>query len=506
MKKVVFLKNAAVLTATSLLLRFLGVIMKVWLAAQIGSEGIGLYQLIFSFFVLAATFATSGICTAVTRLVAEESCIGTQNGISKIMSRSFLLTVICAVVSFAAVFFGAAPIAKYIIHDMRAVPSLKIISFALVFMGISSCIKGYFLARRKSLPPSTSQIFEHTVRIAAMMFLVKHFMPYGTQWACYGVFLADVISEIVACVYLYFFYRHDKFYLRNLAGRATPDYPICKKILHISLPITSGRYINSILRTAENTLVPAQLMLYGMSSSEALSSFGMIKGMVLPLLFFPSSLLGAFSALLIPEISEARTRGYKKSISRMTASILRITSLVGFLFGAIFFVGGREIGVLVYKNAEVGELIRRLAPIVPLMYLDSIADGMLKGMDQQAATFRYSVADSAMRIILVMLLLKNGGMDSFLLIMYISNLLTCLLNCSRLIVCTSVKPRIVRGIILPVLTAAAVGLTSQRLLSMFNMPNLLFVSVLTVICTALYFSILLLCGCMRISDLTLRNQ
>ena len=60
MKKVIFIKNAMILTATSLFLRFLGVIIKVWLAAAIGSEGIGLYQLIFSFYVLAATFATSG--------------------------------------------------------------------------------------------------------------------------------------------------------------------------------------------------------------------------------------------------------------------------------------------------------------------------------------------------------------------------------------------------------------------------------------------------------------
>ena len=46
---------------------------RVYMSGKIGAEGMGLYQLIFSIYVLASTFATSGISTAVTRLVAEEA-------------------------------------------------------------------------------------------------------------------------------------------------------------------------------------------------------------------------------------------------------------------------------------------------------------------------------------------------------------------------------------------------------------------------------------------------
>ena len=72
MKKTIFIKNAIILTVTGLLLRFIGVIFKVWLASIIGSEGIGLYQVVFSVYVFASTFATGGISTAVTRLCADE--------------------------------------------------------------------------------------------------------------------------------------------------------------------------------------------------------------------------------------------------------------------------------------------------------------------------------------------------------------------------------------------------------------------------------------------------
>ena len=84
MKKTVFIKNAAILTISSLILRFAGILFRVWLAAKIGAEGIGLYQLVFSVYMLAATFATSGICTAVTRLVSEELATGNKKGIKSV--------------------------------------------------------------------------------------------------------------------------------------------------------------------------------------------------------------------------------------------------------------------------------------------------------------------------------------------------------------------------------------------------------------------------------------
>ncbi|MBQ0084502.1 MAG: oligosaccharide flippase family protein [Clostridiales bacterium] len=474
MKKVVFLKNALILTATSLFLRLAGVVMKVWLANKIGGEGLGLYQLVFSFYLLAATFATSGISTAVTRLVADELCLGTQNGIKKIMAAAFGVTVLIAALSNASVFLFAETIAKVVIHDVRAAASLKILSFSLLFMGVSSCIKGYFIARRKTLPPSSAQIIEQAARIVSVMLLVGKFAPRGIEYACYAVFLSDFIAETVSCFYLFLLYRKDGFYISRLCGRERPDYSIGKQIWHIAAPISVGRYVNSGLRTVENTLVPAKLMLSGMENAAALEAFGRIKGMVLPLLFFPSSLLGAFATLLIPEVSEARARGRTAALSKMTERILTLTLTVGIVFGFIFFTAGDQIGELIYKDPEVGRLIVRLAPIVPLMYLDSIADGILKGIDKQKATFRASVSDSAIRILLITLVLPKYGLDGFILIMYASNLYTCALNVITLLRATNTKIPFLSKIALPCLCAAAVTLSLNRVLRYFSLPNILF--------------------------------
>lgn len=505
MKKLLFIKNALILTATSLLLRLFGVVFRIWLSAQIGSEGIGLYQIIFSFYMLAATFATSGIYTAVTRLVADEMCIGTSFSVKRIMRRSFLLISIMAAVSLIAVFFGAELIATHIISDARATLAIKTLSFSLWFMGISSCVKGYFLARRKSMPPSFSQIIEQVVRILSVMFHVKHFAALGIEYACAAVLAGDVIAEFCSCLYLYFCFRRDAGRLTCPGERKAPPFSVVKRLIDISLPITGGKYINSLLRIAESSLVPIRLMLAGLTRSDALSFFGKVKGMALPILFFPSSLLNALSTLLIPEISEATTKGYRGTVRRSVEKIISVTALFGFIFGAIFFFCGEELGILIYKDSSVGSLIKVLAPLVPLMYLDSISDGILKGLDQQKATFFNSVSDSAARIVLIFLLLPVYRETAFIAIMYLSNSYTCIVNLCRLLKVSDVKLGFWRRILLPCLLAAAISFCFSSVFSLFYIPTLLKVLFVSVLACGFYFLSLCFLGVIKKEEMRLLN-
>ena len=56
MKKLTLLKNAVILTVTSFILRTFGMVVRLYVSNKIGAEGMGLYQLIISIYVLASTF------------------------------------------------------------------------------------------------------------------------------------------------------------------------------------------------------------------------------------------------------------------------------------------------------------------------------------------------------------------------------------------------------------------------------------------------------------------
>lgn len=501
MKRTLFIKNALILTASSLILRFVGIIFKVWLAALIGSEGIGLYQLIFSVYVLAATFATSGICTAVTRLVAEELALGSKKGTLKILRRAIEITILIAAVSVAIVYFGAEFIADRFIGDMRAVPALKILPLSLPFMGITSCLRGYFIARRKVTPNAVSQLFEQAVRILLVVILVKKFCDKGLAACSAAVLFGDTAAEIFSFMLLGLIWLGDRKKLNVLNGRIRPPFGIVRRILHISVPITSGRYLNTALRTAENILVPKNIAKYPHSGELALSQFGMIKGMALPILFFPSTLLNSISTLLIPEMSEAAAKGRTGLVKAATRNILKLTAVMSFIFAAIFFVGGREIGLLIYKSEEVGSLLRALSPIVPLMYLDSVSDGILKGLDQQAFSFRTAITDSVLRIILILLTLPRFGLRGFIWIMYFSNLLTCALNVGRLIMVSKARLKVLNEVILPLSAAFCITLLADTILRLITvMNNFVYLLLICLISLPLYLIFIFLIGTVTADD------
>ena len=501
MKKTVFIKNAAILTVSSLLLRFIGIIFRVWLAAKIGSEGIGLYQLVFSVYMFVATFATSGICTAVTRLVSEELVTGSKHGIRCILIKCIQISCIIAVITIFLLYFGADFISAKLLRDSRTSLSLKILGFSLPFMGICSCFKGYFIARRKAAPSSGAQMLEQVIRIVIIIPLITQFDNAGLKYACACVLIGDTIAEAASCLYIFIRYHIDFKKLPAFSTASHKTGSLLAKISHIALPITSGKYLNSLLRTIENVLVPICLT-NSVLGGNGISLFGMIKGMALPVLFFPSTLLGALSTLLLPEISEAKACGRAAILQSIVSQIIKITSIISIIFSAVFLVCGQQIGELIYKNQDVGFLLCALSPIIPFMYLDAISDGILKGLDQQKFTFFTSVGDSSARIILILLLLKEFGIYGFIGIMYFSNFATGFLNTKRLLKICKIKPNLMQNAFLPVCSGFSICLFVKFILSSFNISNFIYVILICIVCVPLYLYLMYLLNVITVDDIS----
>lgn len=485
-----FLKNAFLLTVTSLFLRAVGVFFRVWLSRVIGAEGMGLYQLVISVYVLASAFAAGGLTTAVTRQVADRLCIGDAKGAKRAVTVSVILTLFIATFTTLIIWLFAEEIALFALKDIRAKAALKTLCLGLPFMGVASCFKGYFLARRRAEGPSVALVLEQIVRIGLIFIFLGNNKGFSISYACAVVLFCDGVSEGASCLYLFINFLIDK---KRLKGGAKPIKftSLLKENLHISVPITAGKYLSTFLRTLENLLVPQNLAKYTASYKQSLEQFGMIKGMALPILFFPASLLGSITTLLIPEVSQAKLVGNKKTVKKAVIKSFKITLYSSFLLGGIFFFNAKELGVLIYKSAEVGYLIKALAPLVPIMYLDSMADGILKGLDHQKATLMHSFIDSVLRIIAIVIFVRFFGMLAFLAIMYFSNALTCFLNLKKLLKETEVVLDIKTVILLPLLFAVISLVFSWFLLSLVSgLSSVLYLVVFTCISSLIYFWLL----------------
>lgn len=488
MKHKRFLKNAAILTATSIILRTAGIFFRIWMSGAIGTEGMGLYQLIISVYVFASTFASGGISTAVTRMVAE---LPEGSGAAKkILSRAVSLTMFIALLSGGTIYLLSPVIGKILLCDMRAVSAIRTLCFGLPFMGISAVLRGYFLAHRNTSLSGISQIIEQVVRMALIIPLVGRVAGRGLQYSTAAILFGDVVAEGAGCLFLVAVYKGGGFRPSDIRGA---PLPVTRKMLHIALPITAGKYIHSALRTAENLLVPTRIAAFCHDREAAVSQFGMLKGMAIPLLFFPASFLNAFSTLMIPEISESLSRGRMHRVKTATEKSIGVTVTVATLLSGIFFLCGKDLSLLLYGDPATGYLITALSPLVPFMYLESVCDGILKGLDQQGHSFLYGLIDSVSRIALIWIFLDDFGMTGFLGIMVYSNLLTSLLNLRRLLKVTETPVKYKSWIVHPLLFILVGGVLGYLAMSTASVP-LLRLALGGGVTAAVYLSLMFITG------------
>ena len=430
-----YLKNAALMTGADVLLRLAGMGLRIWLANALGGEGMGLYQLVLAVYSLFVTLATAGVSVAATRLMAEELAR------SPAEARGMLHCLLLAgaglgVLALAAQFWLAGLAAKWWLGDVRAAGALRVSSLGLPWMAVSSVLRGFFIARRQVEPNVLSQLAEQTVRIGIVYFALERADALGWDVGgrCTAVLGATAVSEAVSTGLMALFYRKEARRCFGARPACRPQEPR-KRLWDILWPVEGGRCLASALHTAENMLVPACLAVYLQFSggrAEAVAQYGNLKGMALPLLTFPFGLLGSLSVLLMPEITRAHTKGDTAAMRRLIFTMLRMTGAFSLAAGAGFVLLGAPLAGFIYRDAKVGRYVQLLGFVAPFMYLESMVDGVLKGLGEQLATFRYSLFDSVFRIAAIWLVVPQYGMMGFLGVMAVSYLMTCGLNMRRM--------------------------------------------------------------------------
>jgi stage V sporulation protein B len=183
----------------------------------------------------------------------------------------------------------------------------------------------------------------------------------------------------------------------------------------------------------------------------------MLRGMVMPMLVFPLNLLSSFVITLTPEISRMNAAGNSRRLVRTVEAILRYTCAMGILIVAVFMTFPGEIGLAVYKNAEVGDMLRMLSFLCPFMCVEMVSVGILNGLGEQVSSMKYALLDSVTRIALIYFLIPVRGVTGFMIMVAVSNVLTSVLNFRRMTKLVPVRLRLLSWVGGPAIAAAAVG-------------------------------------------------
>lgn len=445
-RKQTIIRGTIILTVTGFLSRFMGFFYRIFLSRTFGEEGVGLYQLIFPVYALCYSLTTAGIETAISRTVARKVSLGKEREAREFLLTglfvSFLLSGICTV----AMQKNAAFIAVKILGDERCVPLLTILSYTVPCSAIHSCICGYCYGRKQTTVPAAAQLVEQTFRISGVYILYRVLMKgQGTAPITIAV-CGLVIGEFSSALYTISVLPGCLGRRKNagLLHRRTPAAPVPKQffpsvtarvlyrnlreLLPLSLPLTANRVLINLLQSIEAISIPGRLQRFGLNTSEALSLYGVLNGMALPCILFPSAVTSSISIMLMPTVAEIQAADDHREMLDIIKKVTGACFTLGLFCCLAFLLFGSWIGITLFDSRTAGKFILTLAWICPFLYTNSALSSIINGLGKTGSTLLVNTFSLLIRIGGVFYAIPLFGIQGYLWGLLISQLAATLLS------------------------------------------------------------------------------
>lgn len=414
-RKQTILKGTFILTATGLITRVMGFFYRIFLSHTFGESGVGMYQLIFPVYALGFSLTSAGIELALSRCVSKYITLNNKRRAREMLYTSIFLTLFLSISFLLLLQHYSAPIAFHYLHNPETEELLLLLSYAFPFAAIHSCIVGYYLGFKNTRIPAISQLFEQSFRILSVFLFYRLSTIYLFRFKIVFAVLGLIIGEIAACL----------FCLKAVTGKflkfhpptfAPADFISCsKELLILSFPVTGSRVLLNILQSIEAISIPLSLENFGMSAKEALSTYGVLTGMALPCILFPSAITNAVSTMLLPTVAEIQTvNDYRTLMSIIKKTIISCTFL-GIICCVSFLLFGKTAGKIMFNSALASQFIITLAWICPFLYTNNTLISIINGIGKTGISFIINVLNLSIRIVCIFFIIPQCGIYGYLI-------------------------------------------------------------------------------------------
>lgn len=421
MFKNAIIKGTFVLTVTGFLIRFIGFFFRMFLSHTFGEEQVGLYQLIFPIYALCFSLSSAGIETALSRSVAQKMSRGKKQEADSLLYQGILISVSLSLILALLLRKSATFLSIYILGDLRCEELLGTLAFTLPFSALHSCICGYYIGQRQTKVPALSQLIEQLVRVGAVYITYRLFTANGrpaTIWiAVFGLVIGEGLSA-VSCVRYFCIRPHTRVSLSQIYKTRH----LCKGLVTMALPLTSNRILMNLLQSVETISIPLFLQRYGYTNSGALSTYGVLTGMALPCILFPTAVTNSVSTMLLPTVAEIQAEDNLDRLKQLIRKVIFFGFGLGSVCGITFLLSGSLIGTFLFNSALAGDFLRTLAWICPFLYMNSTLISILNGLGKANISFFINVSGLTVRIAGVWFGIPYFGMNGYLIGLLISQL------------------------------------------------------------------------------------
>lgn len=408
-----FLTGTIILTLAGFLTKIIGFFYKIFLARIFHEEGLGIIGLISPVIMLTHSLCAAGLQNAITRYVAACGHSKEEQSYGYLYTGLIFSLTLSTIMNYF-IFQYAFSISTHFLREERCTALLRITALSFPLASLHTCLNGFFYGRKKASIPALSMLIEQGFRVCSVYLLYSISAKQQTELplaaSCVGMFIGECASAVFSCILL----LSDSGRQSTAASPAMISLQKARELFTLSAPLSLNRICMSLLSTLEAVQLPQMLIKSGLSSSQALSIYGIFSGMAFPLIMFPCALTGSAGSLLLPYISEQQASDNKRRIRQATILTILLCFLLGVAFMLFLLLFADMIGIILFHNADAAHQIRALALVCPFLYLSGMLNSILHGLGKASLTFIFSLLSLSCRLLFVFYAVPVFGFAGYL--------------------------------------------------------------------------------------------
>lgn len=444
------------LTVTGFVSQILGFFYRIALSRLIGAEVMGLYQLIMPVYFVFLSIVSTGLTTAVSTLTAEYHALRRPDAIRQVLRRCMLIFVLLVLLLGAVVIPASDAISVYLLGDARTRLGLVLLIPCLLLTGTENLHKHTFYGSGIVRPPALTELCEQIIRAVAVLGLLLVFLPQNPERTVGLIVVGMVICEIFSAITLVTLFRRRMGRFSPTSGPAVP----WKRIVSIAVPVGFTALLGNLMGSITSVLIPQRLVAGGMEVSEAMSAFGVLTGMTLPLLNMPTAVIGALCLIMVPKLAESAALKDRRSLHHRLDRALSATSVLMMPATALLSVIGPALGELLFRDERVGNYILPLAVGSLLCCYQSVLASALNGIGRQSAAARNALLSDVIQVAFTWytVALPDVGLRGYASGFVLSAAVALALNLCSAARAGALPPGLIRRVLSPGLAALLTGL------------------------------------------------
>lgn len=420
-------KDTIFMTIVDFILQGITLLMNVFLTRKLGEEMIGIISLVMSFYNTFVVISNGNSFLCANRFISEERGKAKGNP-NTILMYSILWSAILSISSTILIVVFSSKLCGSLLNNVAYTNGIKIIASTLVLTAMTSSIKGYFHAHRKVTIPLMSGCLEFFVRNILTVIMVYMLNTNVIMMLSISILVGESTSLIFLMISLV---KHIK--KTNILTDTS-----FKKYIKSSIPIALNSSIPLILSTCNDALLPITLKQCGSSSEQSFGLYGMFEAIVIPIIFFPSSILCSLSCIIVTEIARCNSAKNYARVRRVSFKAIRLTLVFSLMVSIGLFIFGDDIALLIGSTSFSGKIVKILSPVVPLIYLEIVLESILKGLGKHGFSSINYIAEYIVRISTLLICVPLFHFYGIVISYYMSNIVG---NISRIFKVWKVIPK-----------------------------------------------------------------